>query len=532
MSASSNCANLVCSGVGAGNYSGTLTLSNALFVHVNTVLSATMTLTNTSTNYLQIGGGGFSGIPALSCTTNGLAINVPIRCSAPQSTTTTFTDNVIFNNTVWFIGGGNAACTSSFSAGATFNNTVTLGNTAGNFIQSSYYLAGNTTLQVKGNFIFGGTGFANNGVLGTTLLLFNGSGPQTISWTNTTGGATPPIVFGNITFNNSQITITTPTFRYAGINTLTALTTVNASASTLTLINVTTGTVIACGLISGSNRWGGLTIVAATGGGPYTPTFLEDFYCVNLTTGNSIGNNGGTNGAKNIYVSGNWSGSGAASFDTVTAAANRCTVWLNGTGTQTWTTTGIQGTPVVINNSNVVVSGSHTRIGSITALTSATTTGSILNSAGNLTFDTSPMTWNTINYTASGGTITLLSDLNCATFLSSNTNTFSGLYNINVSGNCAISSTLTSNANIRMVGTGFIQISGTWNTNSSTGGIIIDSPGGTVTIQGTAVIRWGLFRYVQGSVVFSSLWTFGAFSRPTKRRTVSGIAWRILERWA
>jgi hypothetical protein len=420
--------------------------------------------------------------------------------AAPQSTTTTFTDNLVCNNTVWFIGGGNTACISSFSAGATFNNTVTLGNTGANFIQSNYALAGDTTLQVKGNFIFGGTGNANNGLQGTTLLLFNGSSPQTISWTNTTGGATPPIIYGNITFNNSQITITMTQWKH-NTGTLTALTTVNASASTLALINVTATTIIACSLISGSNRWGGLSITSATGGGPYTPTFSEDIYCVNLTTGNSVGNNGGTNGAKNIYVSGNWNGSGGANFDTTTADANRCIVWLNGTGTQTWTTTGVQGTPVVINNSNVVVSGTHNRIGSITALTSATTTGSTLASAGNLTLNTSPMTWESISYSAAGGTLTLASNLYCVNFTETFTNTIAGSFEIQVSGNCSLGVITTSAANIRMTGTGTLASTGIWNVNSATGGFIIDSTGIiTLNIGVNGIIRHGFFQYIKGEI--------------------------------
>ena len=78
-----------------------------------------------------------------------------------------------------------------------------------------------------------------------------------------------------------------------------------------------------------------------------------------------------------------------------------------------------------------------------------------------------------------------------------------------------------------MIGTGFIQIGGIWNVNSSVGGIIIDSPGGTVTLQGTPSIRWGFFQYVQGSVVFSSLWTFGAFSSNTNVTIeTNGLEWQ------
>lgn len=532
VSSSSACANLVCSGVGSGNYSGTLTLSNALAVHGNTVLSATMTLTNTASNYLQIGGGGFATITVISCTTNGLAINVPVRCAAPSATTTTFTDNVIFNGTVWFIGGGNTACTSSFSAGATFNNTVTIGNTGGNYIQSNYNIAGNTTLQAKGNVIFGGAGLANNGFAGTTLFLINGTGPQTISWTNTSGGATPPFVYGDITFNNSQITITMPSLKYSNAtpgvdSTLTALTTVNANACTLTLVNRAVNTRIACGLISGSNRWGGLSVTVGTGGS-YTPTFLEDFYCVDFVCGSSLNVTAGTAGGKNIYVSGNWTGSGGSNFDVGTASP--CTVHLNGTGTQTWSATGYNGMSVVINNPNVVISGQiYKATCTITALTTASFGGSpqVLNLSGNVTLNTSLITWPGVNYVANGGTLTLLSDLNCVNFASANTNSFSGLYNINVSGNCTISNTASSNANIRMIGTGFIQINGIWNTNSSVGGIIIDSPGGTVTLQGTPNIRWGFFQYVQGSVVFSSLWTFGAFSSNTNVTIeTNGLEWQ------
>lgn len=227
-------------------------------------------------------------------------------------------------------------------------------------------------------------------------------------------------------------------------------------------------------------------------------------------------------GTNNISVKGN------LTLSQTTANLNQTGtggIILNGTGTQTWSQPAYNGgalrTNLTISNANVVVSGS-VGYGSqtLTATTSATTTGSTIFLNAACTLNTSNITWN--NVTTTGAvTYTLSSALNVSGTLNiaNSVTTFNGS-TINFASLTMNTGTVQVNGSSNWVAnaTGTITMTGN-STLSITGNFTFNAGAGTVTIPTGSNLRFsgasstGLpsninILYTSGNIVFQQGSTF------------------------
>lgn len=305
---------------------------------------------------------------------------------------------------------------------------------------------------------------------------------DTVDFTATSGNLTIPVstTCAGIDFTNYVGTLTVnTTFRINGnINFGTGGYTVGGSNTTYI---GATGTITSNGVVWTGN-FGFL-------GTSQTYTLADD-----LTVNGTITCNVTTLGTLNgftLYVNSNWSHTGANFGGTTNLV-------FNGTGFWSHTSSGSLGLNTTINTSGTITCGANVRYNTgILTYTAGTVvvTNSTLIIVGACTLDTSGITWN--NVTFSAGTRTLLSDLNIAGNLTTQSSAvvLNGLFNINVRGNLTINIQTSGTASIILNGTG------TWSgTNTLSTNLTIDTSG-TITISGIVYYGTRTLTYVSGIVI-------------------------------
>jgi hypothetical protein len=248
---------MIFAGVGAGDYSGTLTIAASATFNVSTtlpgppavpggfpaafVLSPTMTI---------LGGG------TLSCSnTSGTVTFTSNGCTSVPNLNLRGAQTMLFTDT-WTLNG-------SLSAGeASFSVTLTLGA---------------NIINVKGNLLINTT-TGNISQTGTGGIILNGAGPQIWSQPNYNGGA----LRTNLTISNPNVVIS-GIVGY-GVGTLTATTSAIATRSTLVLRS-------SCTLNTSLINWNNVNILGGAtitmndffNGTPQVPTKVVSSNNVNYT---------------------------------------------------------------------------------------------------------------------------------------------------------------------------------------------------------------------------------------------------------
>lgn len=264
------CKTLVFSGVGAGNYAGTLTMTNNITVSGNITLSATMTIAGASILTLDADGSlNFNGKTWPNAFT--------ILNTSGTKTTTLLSDITI-----------NGLFTLFYSAAYTFNGTFSINLNGGTAGSGTYTQGtGTTTLNLKG-----GTWSSNTIRINTNL-----DGNVTIS--------------GTVGFNTAILTYLSGTITTSGS---TLSTTGNATINT-------------SGMGTTTNAWNNVTITANLG----NSTLTSDLYCTGtllLSTPAAVIN------GNNIYCSGSLTvSSGGTSTGTTNIILNGTGIFSNTTGT-------------------------------------------------------------------------------------------------------------------------------------------------------------------------------------------------------
>jgi hypothetical protein len=355
-----------------------------------------------------------SGFPTASnITFNGITWNNFFTCSLTTNGTFTFTDAANFSSTSTFrLQGINNTYT--FNADCTVNGVFVTGNN--NSSQGNAYIAGSGVVYIKGNWQIASPGATGTYTTGSGSLVMNGTSAQTLSYVGSSVG----LIGANLTFNNPLISISGSSFRLTS-GTYTALSTFNTGT---VVFSCTGAATLALSLVTWTSA---LLFNNAGAGGMLTLT--EDFYITGALTMGSTGINTRTEGGKIIYVGGNTIFQGAA---VDTTSTNPCTVYFNGTTTQTVTFSTTTAMPIVFNNSLLqLTAGTITRSGGgFTALTSINANGTTIALTGSQSLDTRLIEWYNVNHTgALPITVTLTSDLyvsNNLTIGGSNTKTING----------------------------------------------------------------------------------------------------------
>jgi hypothetical protein len=247
---------------------------------------------NTSVN---LGSGGYTQAGAF-----GLLIN---------NTTT-----IISNGTVW----------SRILTFSTNTSTITLSDNL--YVTDNILLTSAASYTLNGNSLFVGSNLtmSANGLVGTSTIVFNGTG----TWSNTSTGA----VRNNVTINTlGTLTISGNVYYNTGILTHIAGV-VDTSESTLNIALATT-------LNTSGMTWNNVTITSGI------QTLLSDLNVQNLASGGAGTNT--INGLFNVNVSGNLTANGVV--------IGTATIVLIGTGT--WTATNGSNTfrtPVIINANGII----------------------------------------------------------------------------------------------------------------------------------------------------------------------------------
>lgn len=179
------CKTLIFSGVGAGNYASTFTLSNTLTVSGNITLSSAMTFAGTSTITVNA---------SSTLTSNGKIMTCSLTLSG-VSVTLTLGDNVTINGS-FSIGAQTITGNTLYVGGSLLQNAAGISSTLNSNIEMTG--TGNiATLSGGGN--FGGTGsltINTSGIITITTLIFGGN--RSFIYTAGTINIT-----GNITLNCS-----------------------------------------------------------------------------------------------------------------------------------------------------------------------------------------------------------------------------------------------------------------------------------------------------------------------------------------
>lgn len=327
-------------GIDFTNYLGTITVNNNINIQVG--------ITNLGTGgYTQLGTNGLILIGiSNTITSNGTVWSRPLTFSGISSTITLSDDLYVTGNIL--------------------------------FQSAALYTLNGNSLYVGGNLTMGA-----NGTLGTTTIIFNGTG----TWLNT--GAIAGIK-NNLTIDTlGTLTVSGNVYYQTGILTYIAGTVVS-TGSVLNIVNSTT-------INTSGMTWRDVAVSTNT------VTLTSDLNTEVLRmngNGNAIVNNSGGN----IFT-----------LTLIQAGAGilQGTASINLIGTGTWIHTSVG---VIRNNVNINTSGTLTISGSIFyntgtltyILGTVITTGSTLNIGASTTLNTNGITWNNINPTA---IITLLSDL-------------------------------------------------------------------------------------------------------------------------
>lgn len=488
---SRDCKTLIFSGVGAGNYSGTITVSFTLSVFGNVTLSSTMT----------IGGGGDLRVNTTgTLTSNGKTWPYRLIVSG-TSQTYTLADNWVINGNILFSG----------ATSSVINQTTT------------------QTLTVNGNLTIQTTGLA---VSGTATIILGGTGTWSHSGNNslrnnliinTAGTIT---ILGNVYYNTGTLTYTAGTVVTTG-------STLNIAAST----TLSTGTI----------AWNNLSITASatitlganlvvtntfTVSSGFTVTITPGIYSVNFSTANvNIGVLSSTsttftyNGtitcvnfqavAGNTYtntlngttfnITGNFTltntGAGGGSL-TGTSSLN-----FTGTGTIQQTNSTINAIPITnnitINTSGIITFPSGTFLYYQTG-TFTYTAGTVVTTnfgfycTNGCTLNTNGISWNTVFFGGTSQTFTLTSNLNMTgtlTLAGATSSVVNG-NTMNIGGGLTISSTaaMSGTTNMIMNGTGTINTGSASIANNLTINTL-----GTITITALQY-RTNTLTYIAGTI--------------------------------
>ncbi len=367
-----------------------------------------------------------------------------LSVNTSTSTNTWDISSITWNNVTCSLGTLNLTSELNLSGTLTLasSNVVTITtsniNCSGSIVMSNQTVSGSITINLTGTGTWSGSGQLK------TNLNINTSGTITVS--------------GNVAFNTGILTYTSGTVITTGSTlNIGGATTLNTSG--MTWNNVTTTLSITITLTS-------ILIVEGT-----------------LSIAGSSFATSACHVKGNLTITGNTGTAG--------------TIIINGTGNQTWSGVNRVRTNLQINKP----SGTLTISGSV-AFTNSTltyiagnvdTTGSTLTIDVASTIDTNDLFWN--NISLSGGTQTLLSDINCQNLTSAG-NIINGLFNVNVGGN------LTANGVVQGTSTIVINGTGTWTAlnGSNTFRIpIIINTNGIITLANTLYQGCSL-TYIKGTV--------------------------------
>ena len=292
------CKTLVFSGVGAGNYAGTLTMTNGITVSGNVTLSATMTIAGAS----------------------GLTVNAAASLNFNGKTWPNAFVFITGSFTVTLLSDLNITGSITFNANVTLNGTFNI-NCSGGIIMGANAIKGTGTPTLN---LLGGT-WSNSGTLAIDT---NINGNVTIGTSAVFSGATLTRLSGTVTTTGSTFfvnaTISTPTLNVSGITwnnvnisqTITITSDLNVGGLfTMAGSNVTiTGTY-------NINLYGGLSIAAG----------LRLLQGTGTTTVNLYGGTWSGSGrlSLNTNINGNITVSGSVGYDTGTLTYTAITVKAN-----------------------------------------------------------------------------------------------------------------------------------------------------------------------------------------------------------
>lgn len=297
----------------------------------------------------------------------------------------------------------------------------------------------------------------------------------------------------DFTATSGQLTVNT-NFTIAGIDFTNYVNTLTMSAVLSVNGNVT---LVAGMTIAGASRLSINATSTITSNGKTWPNAVD----FNMTAG-----------SQTVTVADDWNITGTVSFLTNTATFNGNKISVGGSltnntnggttlfelvGTGTWTSSGFKNSLTINTAGTITVSGTVSySTGTLTYIAgTVVTTSSTLSIVTTSTLNTDGIIWN--NVTFSAGTRTLLSDLNIAGNLTTQSSAvvLNGLFNINVRGNLTINIQTSGTASIILNGTG------TWSgTNTLSTNLTIDTSG-TITISGIVYYGTRTLTYVSGIVI-------------------------------
>lgn len=369
---------------------------------------------NMSGNLLTV----VSGINGVNCQINGL-FNVNVGGNLSINATTTGTSTIVLN------GIGNQTWSST---GYYLSNSLTINKTSGTLtigtlaLPNIYYNAGTLTDNNIGGTVNASTNSSTLNINSSCTL-----NTSSITWYNITNNATQTLTLtSNLVWSNNW-NVTAGTISFANIGTLSPSSTANVNFSGSSIINLKNN----------------IQITNAT---------------FNATTINT----------NTISVSGNLTVSGSTSGTTTTN--------INGSGSQTWTSTAYLSAPLTIAKTvgSTLLLSANTYYGTgtltyVSGTIDSTTNSNTLNLTGSPSLNTLGTTWNKVTF--SNITITLLSDF-----------TATGLTNVVAP---AVGTALS------------VAINGVGRKYYANGGMTCNSTSSNGTLSGTAELRFEGIGYWQ-----------------------------------
>lgn len=452
------------------NTAGTLTIGTNIYYNTGT-LTYTIGTVITTGSTLNIGGASTTTLNTNSLIWNSIDINLlnSVTSVTLVLTSNLSTSNLIVNSiTLSFTTGGNILSIGTLqiaTLGATIFNTPQNLQIINLIVGASN--SSNCTINGVFNISISGNLTKNNGaglLSGTTSLVLNGTGtwssPSTTALQNnlTINTAGAITVSGNVVYSTGTLTYTAGTITTTGSTlNITGTTTLNTSG--MTWNNVTTTLSITITLTS-------ILIVEGT-----------------LSIAGSSFATSACHVKGNLTITGNTGTAG--------------TIIINGTGNQIWSGVSRVRTDLQINKPSgiLTVSGSVAFTNSILTYIAGNvdTTGSTLTIDVTSTLNTNDLFWN--NISLSGGTQTLLSDLNCQNLTSAGS-TINGLFNVNVDGDLTANGVVQGTSTIVLNGTGLWTATNGSNTFRTP---IIINTNGIITLANTLYQGCSL-TYIKGTV--------------------------------
>lgn len=570
------CKTLIFSGVGAGNYSGTLTMTFAITVSGSVTLSSTMTIT---------GAGALNIIATSTITSNGKIWPTPLAFG--NIITVTLADNLTVNNNVSFTFAGGATTvngnTMNIGGNLALTSTVTVNGTTSIVLNGtgSWTAFGSTsvlqlpvtintsgTITISGNIYYSGTLTYTAGTVTTTGSTLNlmasstlntsgmtwnnvgtSSGTYTLSSNLNLNGNLALSGGGTVTINGNTVNVggsltTSGVGPYTGTTTIVLNGTGTWSSSSAAILQIntiinTTGTITISGNVyfnTGTLTYTSGTVIATgstlnisasttlntssmswnnvTFSGIATITLTSDLN-INGLFAIAIVNSVTVNGTFNINANGGFSNGYSLSQGTGTTTLNiKGGTWTNSLAAAwLYVNTNIDG--------NVTISGTVSFGQRTLRYISGNiiTTGSRIRLEGTCSLDTNGILWNNLG-TDSGyptALITLLSDLNINGVLSSaaTTTEFGGNYNINCNGGLSLSSEI---RQIAGTTTTLNLFGGIW-TAGTTSGIVRTNMNlrGNITISGNVYYNTNTLTYILGNVICNrgSIFNIGVYNNGT-----------------